>query len=326
MGNIVSNAVVPSQVPPVTSGTPPTPLQAASPVVPPDLPDTSSPKPLNPNVIEGVGGTGGGSYNTDPFGPMPDTPANSDPSLPSIPTDQPAAPTTASDVTVPAPDNGEVRQSAADLLTKMPDINVMMKDLEKSGCLLPELQVKSTQHNVTDTSPLAALQPGHKQEVTFFSSPSDKDPLKVLPEVQLAASGKQKQQKQPVDLPLFVFVSMIALVQALQGLVQLIHFGMVKYPQFEQMIGAQLLTTTQLDEYVVRAALLALSTLLVFLTGLVLLLKRSKNNSILMYVVVAMIVITFFTQNVMARDVFASGNPIQLPETIAEILATRRGQ
>lgn len=323
MGNIVSPAAAPSQVPNAPGqGTnpPPSPGVAAMPPVagtPPDLPNSTVPPVPSTTTIEGIDSAPQSGYHVDPFGPTPTTELPSATAMPDIPTTVTQSPP----ITPLSDENSQVSPNAATLLAQMPDITQMMKDLEKSGCLLPELQVKNIKQ--LDTSPLAALQPGHQEDKSFFSSPTDKAPLKVLPAVELTSSGKVKPAEPHPELPLFVFVAVIAIVQAIQGLTQLTHFWLVKYPQFEQMIIANVITTMEIDAAVVRSALLGIFAAISLITGVLLLFKKSHSHSKLMYAVVAVIIINFITQNVMGRGTFASGNPIQLPETIAEIMAAR---
>lgn len=333
MGNIVSPAAAPNQVPNAPgqgTNSPPSPGVAAMPLVagtPPDLPNSTVPPVTSTTTIEGIDSAAQSGYHVDPFGPTPTSEPQLAPvvpeevssatAMPEIPTAETQSPP----ITPVSDENNQVRPNAATLLAQMPDITQMMKDLEKSGCLLPELQVKNIKQ--LDTSPLAALQPGHQEDKSFFSSPTDKAPLKVLPAVELTSSGKVKQAETHPELPLFVFVAVIAIVQAIQGLTQLTHFWLVKYPQFEQMIVANVITTMEIDAAVVRSALLGIFAAISLITGVLLLFKKSHSHSKLMYAVVTVIIINFVTQNVMGRGTFASGNPIQLPETIAEIMAAR---
>ncbi|MBW7956029.1 hypothetical protein H3C66_04825 [Patescibacteria group bacterium] len=343
MGNIVSNAVVPDQLPPAQGGgvvTPP--MSGVAPVGDEETktPDTSpavvesSSLPevtiSTTNAIEGIGSSKPSGYHDDPFGavisssgPQPQP----TPQLPSISADEP--PSITADPLPPAPPpppftpvskgDEETHQSAAALLGKMPDIETMMKDLEKSGCLLPELQIKSSQK--VDTSPLAALQPKHLQDQSFFSSPSDQQPMKVLPDVQLANSGKAGPPAPHSELPIFVFVSIIALIQAIQGIVQFAHFWLVKYSLYEQMIVANVITTLEVNTAVVKSLLLGIFAIVGLISGVALLLRRASSHAKLTYFVIALIIINFLIQNVLGRQEFGSGNPLHLPELLAEIMA-----
>lgn len=338
MGNIVSDAVVPNQLPLATAGgsvsASPTggvsaPVSATPPVS--AEPSTATPtSPVittpNPASIEPVETVQTGSFKADPFGapsPQPDsseTPPDL-PELPSISPEQPLAGEPQPFITSPAEseaDGGVTRRSAAELLSKMPDISQMMKDLEKSGCLLPELQIKSTEH--IDTSPLAALQPKHLKEQSFFSQPSDQPVKKILPEVQLATTHSP-QRSQPQELPLYVFVAVVSIVQGIQGLAQAAHFALVKFPAYEQMIVAGVIDTTDSDTAVVKAIIVGIMAVLGLLFGILLILKRSKNRSVDLYLVISIVVINFIIQNILAQKVLASGNPLQFPEIIGEILS-----
>ena len=61
-----------------------------------------------------------------------------------------------------------------------------------------------------------------------------------------------------------------------------------------------------------------------FLFSLLLLIKRSKNRSVDIYIVISIVVINFLVQNILSQKVLASGNPLQLPDMVAEIMASRR--
>lgn len=333
MGNIVSDAVVPNQLPPATAGgsvsapvsaTPPVSTTSQTPVqsAPPEI---TTP---NPASIEPVETPPTGGFNVDPFGSPASSrldssgsPPDLPPELPSITPESPAPPLPPPLITTPT-DSGigadTTRRSAAELLSKMPDISQMMKDLEKSGCLLPELQIKSTEH--IDTSPLAALQPKHLKEQSFFSQPSDQPVKKILPEVQLATTHSP-QRSQPQELPLYVFVAVVSIVQGIQGLAQAAHFALVKFPAYEQMIVAGVIDTTDSDTAVVKAIIVGIMAVLGLLFGILLILKRSKNRSVDLYLVISIVVINFIIQNILAQKVLASGNPLQFPEIIGEILS-----
>jgi hypothetical protein len=336
MGNIVSNAVPFGQ----TTRSPGDVVLATQ-----TFPSVNSQSPVitvtNPNVIEAVGQTGqGGAYHTDPFGTLPPSQQTNQQSgesgeteLPSIPTvpppasdtppsitpevpvPQPEPPITQPENTTPDPRQGDV----VALFSQMPDIFQMMKDLEKSGCLLPELQIKSTER--VDTSPLAALQPQRLKDQRFFSAPSDQPQTPQLPDVKLTETGAVKHPAQFAELPMFVFVSLIAFIQSVQGFAQVAHFGLITYPQYEQMVISTQLTTTDVNATVIKALIIAGLAVFSILMGLILLVKRAKNHSILIYGVVALIVLNFFTQNMMARKEFASGNPLVLPEILGEVIS-----
>jgi hypothetical protein len=324
MGNIVSSDVVP---------TPPTPAAAAVTAPQAGLPPVEAsvapsapvaPSPVTTSTIEGIGSTQPAGFNADPFGPLPSiettAPADTTPELPSITPEPPPPPAPEPPIT-PVKEETPTHATAAELLAKMPDVQTMMKDLEKSGCLLPELQVKAGRH--IDTSPLAALQPKQLRDQSFFSSPSDEQPMKVLPEVQLASS-KPVEKKELPELPMFVFVAVFALIQSIQGAAQLAHFIWVKYPEYEQMIVANVMTTTEVDSAMVRAIILGIMSAIGFMLGLLLLVKRSKNRSVDVYLVISMIVINFFVQNILVKNVMASGSPLMLPDILGEVISTFR--
>lgn len=332
MGNIVSNAApfgqaprLPGDVVLATQTSPSVNGQATMITVP------------NPNVIESVGQTGQGGYHTDPFGTLPPSQQTAEqsgeaelPSIPTVPT--PAANTPPSitpetpapqpepAITQPANTTPDPRQDdVVALFSQMPPIAQMMKDLEKSGCLLPELQIKSTER--VDTSPLAALQPQRLKDQRFFTSPTDQPQTPVLPDVKLTETGVNKHPAQLSELPMFVFVSLISFIQSIQGFAQVAHFAVITYPKYEQMVINTQLTTTEVNATVIKALIIGGLAAFTLLMGVILLFKRAKNHSILLYAVVALVVMNFFTQNMMARKEFASGNPLVLPEIISEVIS-----
>jgi len=329
MGNIVSTASVPTAMQNPPPGTPVTSPQSGVPPTPPsttpvdqDAQTLGGPAPI---TIEGIEAEQPAGFHTDPFGPLP-TPELPDvpdePELPSITPEPPPEPAPLPPITPLETQQKSSQQSAAELLTKMPDVQQMMKDLEKSGCLLPELQIKSTRH--IDSSPLAALQPQQLKDQSYFSSPTDEQPMKVLPEVQLASTRPVDPRKNPPELPLYVFVAMFGLLQSIQGLTMVAHFIFVRYPEYEQMIVANVITTSDADTAVVKAIIVGIAAAIGFLFSLLLLIKRSKNRSVDIYIVISIVVINFLVQNILSQKVLASGNPLQLPDMVAEIMASRR--
>lgn len=285
----------------------------------------------NPNVIEAVGQTGQvGGYHTDPFGTLPSIPTI--PPTPTIPTVQantppsitpePVVPLPEPLITQPANTTPDPRQETVLVLfNRMPDIYQMMKDLEKSGCLLPELQIKSTER--LDTSPLAALQPQRLKDQRFFSAPTEQELNPLLPEVRLTATGIEvaKHPAQFTELPMFFFVSLISLIQSIQGFAQVIHFAVITYPQYEQLVIATQLTTTQVNTTVIKAMIVGIFAFLGFVMGLILFFKKARNQSLLLYGVITLILFNFFAQNVMVRKEFASGNPLVLPEIVSQVIS-----
>lgn len=349
MGNIVSNAVVPTQlqnpqsaasfsapqagVQPVQADPAPSLPSPSTPTTPPmsGTPPTvaliSSEPPQNSSqpatiTIEGVDAAQPASFNSDPFGPMPTAPEvpeiPTEPDLPSITPEPPPPPAPKPPIEPVVSTEPTTQQSAAELLATMPDVQQMMKDLEKSGCLLPELHIKSIRH--IDSSPLAALQPKTLQDQSYFSSPTDEQPMKMLPEVQLASTGAKKRTD-PQELPLFVFVAMFSLIQSIQGIAMVAHFVTVKYPEYEQMIVANVLSTSEADAAVVKAIIVGIMAAIGLIFSLLLLIKRSKNRSVEIYIVISIVVINFLVQNILSQNVLASGNPLQLPEIVSEIMA-----
>lgn len=281
--------------------------------------------------IEGVGQSSQqqAGYRVDPFGPMnPSTQpavnqAAGPPEPPSI-LPNPPPPASPEPPITPPPDHAQFgKETAADLLGRMPSIAQMMKDLEKSGCLLPELKVTQSQH--VDTSPLAALQPNRLNNPSAdISTPSSEQPKPILPEVQLASTGKpiiRKKAKEPVELPLFVFTGVVCFIQAMQGVTQVIHFFLIEYPRYEQLVINGVMTTTDVNAAVVKGLIIAGLALVSFVTLFVLLAKRSTNHSPSFYFSVTLIVLNFYVQNIMVAGQFASGSPLVLPETIGEILS-----
>jgi len=262
-------------------------------------------------TIEGVDTEQSTVFSTEPFGPIP-TPLEilSDAELPLAPLTPP--------ITPPKSLTGAA-QSATELLINMPDVQQMMKDLEKSGCLLPELQIRSTRR--IDSSPLAALQPRQLQDQAYFSSPTDVQPMTILPEVQLASTHPVSRST-PQELPLFVFVAIFGLVQSLQGIAMVAHFIFVKYPEYELMIVASVLATSDADTAVVKAVIVCIMAVISLLFSSLLLIKRSKNRSVEIYVVISIVVINFLVQNILPQNVLASGNPLQLPEIVSEIISS----
>lgn len=319
MGNMYSTNDVPGASPVDTSA------QSGQPSTPSHLTE-----PPSIESIEQPAGQQSG-YRVDPFGPMTTTfqtpslatgPANPEP--PSILPDPPPPPEPEPPISIPS-DAIPQGNSAAALLARMPDIQQMMKDLEKSGCLLPELRV--TQTHPVDTSPLAALQPHRLNGSTVeISSPSTEQPKPILPDIQLATTGAVKVQQRPkesVELPLYVFTSAICLIQAIQGFAQVIHFFFIGYPEYEQLVIAGVQTTADVNTAVVKALIIIGLSLTSLITLLVLLTKRSSNHSPWLYFSVVLIVLNFYTQNVMVAGQFASGSPLHLPEIIGEIISPR---
>ena len=241
---------------------------------------------------------------------------------PSITEDPPALPPVQSAITQPEQQVTQVFNTAT-LLSNMPNIEQMMKDLEESDCLMPDLQVNST-HRI-DNSPLAALQPDRlKDKVAYFEDPNTEPDKPILPELQLATSSIARPRSAPVEkqeLPMFVFVAIIGLIQAVQGTAQVAHFILVLYPQHEQLIVSTQLTTTELNTTVIKAALIGFIAFITMFTSLLLTVKRVKNTDPLLYVSVALIVINFFVQNIMASREFSSGSPLALPKTLSEIIS-----
>lgn len=338
MGNMYSTNGVPGAPPvssPAAGGQSSTPQEL--PEIPTITPITQS-QPIPAQVpelpsIEGVGQAAQqqAGYRVDPFGPMdPSTQpavnhAAAPPEPPSILPDPPAPTPPEPPITPPLDQAQSGKETAADLLGRMPSIEQMMKDLEKSGCLLPELKVTQSQH--VDTSPLAALQPNRLNNPSAeISTPSSEQPKPILPEVQLATTGKpvaQRQSKQPVELPLFVFTGVVCFIQAIQGVTQVIHFFLIEYPRYEQLVITGTLTTTDVNTTVVKGLIIAGLALISFVTLFVLVAKRSTNHSPSLYFSVALIVLNFYVQNVMVAGQFASGSPLVLPEIIGEILSRR---
>lgn len=329
MGNIVSNASVPTAMQNPPPGTPVTSPQSGVPPTPPsETPLNSDPQiPSGPPpvTIEGIETEQPVGFGTDPFGPLPTPELPSipaEPELPSITPEPPPEPAPLPPITPVETTHKSSQQSAAELLAKMPDIQQMMKDLEKSGCLLPELQIKSTRR--IDSSPLAALQPQQLKDQSYFSSPTDEQPMKVLPEVQLASTRPIDKPKVAQELPVYVFVAMFGLVQSIQGLAMVLHFIFVRYPEYEQMIVANVISTSDADTAVVKAIIVGITAAIGFLFSLLLLIKRSKNKSVDIYIVISIVVINFIVQNILSQKVLASGNPLQLPDIVAEIMASRK--
>lgn len=337
MGNIVSNIDVPGQTPGVQANTASVP--AAQIQEPPSIlsiqPQQSSPPPSITSVtsqeIEAVGQqTPQTGYGVDPFGPMaqsqPQQPAIPDISQepPSIIPEPPAPPPIPPLITQPEQQASQV-DSAETLLSNMPNIEQMMKDLEKSGCLIPDLHIKTTQR--TDTSPLAALQPDRlKDKGAYFEDPNAEPVKPILPEVQLATTSVARPKNavtEKHELPIFVFVAVIGIIQSIQGATQVAHFMLVRYPQYEQLIISAQLTTTDVNTTVIKAAVIGLIAVITLCIALGLFVRRVKNHSAMLYVSVALIVINFFVQNFMAGQEFVSGSPLTLPATLSEIISSR---
>jgi len=309
MGNIVSN--------------PGTPVQ---------LPDNeqNANTAVAPQAIEGVGPAPQESgYGIDPFGTLPtqQTPALPEisPAAPEPPSITPEPPPLPPEPPPISPPEAPVQGSAVvaeTLLNQIPDMKQMMKDLEKSGCLLPELNVKATER--VDTSPLAALQPQRlKDGGVFFSTPSNEPIKPILPEVQLAttSAGQPKQRAEKGELPLFVLTAVIGLVQSIQGVAQATHFALIRYPLYKQQNATTQLTTTDANAAAIKAAAIGLLAIITALISLMLIVRRTKNHSPLLYVSVMFIILNFFAQNFLRGGDFVSGSPLELPSILSEIIS-----
>jgi hypothetical protein len=333
MGNIVSNVDVPDQTPGISipaGGVIPAQNQEPPSILPPQ-PTPAHITAVTSQEIEAVGPkTPQAGYGVDPFGPMeqsqPQQPAIPDISLepPSIIPDPPTAPPPAPLITQPDQQVSNVL-SAVTLLSKMPNIEQMMKDLEKSGCLMPDLQVKVTHRS--DNSPLAALQPDRlKDKGAYFEDPNAEPAKPILPEIQLATTSVARPKNAPTEkheLPMFVFIAIIGIIQVIQGAAQVAHFMLTRYPQYEQLIISTQLTTTEVNATVIKAAFIGFIAFITFFTSLTLIIRRVKNHSVMLYVSVALIMLNFVVQNVMAGHEFVSGNPLSLPATLSEIISRR---
>jgi hypothetical protein len=328
MGNIVSNPVQSGQVPSAntTGASSPSPQYITPPDIPGTVPTASS------TTIEGTTPSPAqAGYGVDPFGPVTPpapTPAiqPSEPEPPSITVDPPP-PTTPPLITTPSDQVLSTTQlDAATILSKIPDVGTMMKDLEKSGCLLPDLKVNKTLH--VDTSPLAALQPNRlKDQGNYISTPGSDQPKPVLPEVQLATTSvpeqKQHVRKDAGELPLFVFTAIICLIQVVQGATQVAHFFLIRYPQYEKLVINGQLTTTDVNATVIKAVFIAAMVFISLPIFLAVILKRAKNHSALLYISVVVIILNFCVQNIMAGSEFVSGSPLVLPSILSEIFSSR---
>lgn len=275
------------------------------------------------------------SYFVDPFAAVSETTADTSATTPT-PSPSPSADSTLAAeqpaAAITPPPNGTTTTppplttasltpstppiSATELLARMPSIEEMMQDLEKSGCLLPDLAVQPVQ--ATDHSPLANLQPGQQQP--FFSSPTASTKQKNLPDVQLTVTGKQKPAGRPVEMPVYIFIAVIALLQSLMAIVVILHYTFVKYRELELMITAGIMSTEEVNTVSVKVAIVGLVGFISFISAVRLLLKKSGNHSVPTYLAVCLIILNFVAQNVIGRNQFAAGNPLLLPETIAQIL------
>jgi hypothetical protein len=358
MGNIVSDPIVQPSNDPQQVGSPATPVVSAATPISPETaieqavnppavepPPLSQPQPspdlaaLNPGVIEGIGESKPAGFGKDPFAATTEPPAPESVAAPALATTEGAPPSITPEppppppeeppITPPAPEETPTESptsvDAAKLLSQMPDVKQMMKDLEKSGCLLPELHTQENGHGPTDHSPLAALQPQRIKDNGFFTD-TDTEPAKpLLPEVQLATTSQivAKKGGGGMEIPLFLFVGLLSWLQAAQGIAQLVHFSLLTYPTYEQRVIAGEFTTAGMNAAVMKGGILATFTSIAFFAGGTVLIKRTKNNSAFLYFTLATIILNFFIQNVLVTKEFVSGNPLALPTILSEIFANR---
>lgn len=226
-----------------------------------------------------------------------------------------------SSITTPKSESLPQEQNSAEaILNRIPDLDQMMKDLEKSGCLLPDLHVNEVVH--IDTSPLAALQPDRvNSDGGIITPPKTTPDMPALPAIQLGGTNDQVLEKPTPapELPLFIFTAVLGLVQVLQGGAQVAHFFLIRYSVYEALIMAGELTTQQMNTAVMQAVILAFAAVSTAIISIIALISRPKTRSTLFYISVFMIVLNFALQNLMARQHFASGSPLALPSIFSEL-------
>jgi len=304
-------------------------IVSAAPVVSPSQPAPPPTQRGNTSsvAIEGIAepiAPQSGFY-VDPFGPNQNPPSlpreeSTTTEPPSITPPEPLQPAEQPPITLPQEQTDTFKHDAASILSRMPDISQMMKDLEKSGCLLPELNVQPQE--MADTSPLAALQPQRlKDKGTYFGSPSTKAAQPLLAEIKLAHSEAIHHEHESKEIPLFVFAALIGFLQSLQGIVQAIYFIKITYPSYERDIMIGLVNTTDVNTSVIKAIIICVLAVIGGIISLFILIKRARNSSFLLYFLIGMIILNFISQNILGGKEFISGNPLALPQMISEIIS-----
>jgi hypothetical protein len=298
--------------------------------------------PSNPQVIEGMSPSGTTPSATQPLTletntfssptgaavaptgvaslAQPELSISTAPSIAPAPVmpDTPAEPSVSS---LPQPTSSGVSDLAAG--AGLPDVSQMQELLMQSGALLGDLNVKEIQKK--DTSPLAALQPDRIRQtgeptISPITAPSMEPHLNSI---ALANAGYGKVTQDGFQFPFFLLAAAVLFLQAVQGVFQLIHFILVKFPLFEHMLVMNQLLPNQINIYTVKAIILAGLVLLSTVIGSRILMRHQSISLPFWIIGISLIALNAFWQNMMTQPEFASGNPLQLPKIIQEIQAAK---
>ena len=290
-----------------------------------DASPTVTHMPIDPGVIEGITPVGAPPgvktdvipVSSDPFAPAALPEIGPDPTTPSN-TTIPATP-----IKTPAPNPVATPPSATDILATIPPIAEMQLQLKGSGMLVPELRVESVP--VTDTSPLAALQPDRlKEGPVSFTTPPTGDGSPKLPDFQFKNTTPQPVAEpvpgdQAPGIPLYLFLGMALLVESVIGIIQLIHFIVVKYPRLEGMLVMGQILPTQVNVNVISAVGLGFLMILTLVLAITFFIQNAKVSTILLFSSIALLGLNILVQNRLLGETFSSGNPMAIPATIREI-------